>query len=131
MFFKVHMGFLGSVSNKYHFSVCFIAKSISRQDCVTMEGKNIEISLPNICEQVIWTFFKWISSHYGTVGTFGKCKTCSEDIFLEKEKKNLHEHLKLHPVKWNLYLTKLAHAIKPDLPSSSEIDALKLATLRF
>ena len=96
-----------------------------------MEGINIEISLPNIREQVIWIFFKRLTSLIPkTVGTFGKCKTCSKDIFLKEEKKNLlHEHLKLHPVKWNLYLNKLANAIKPDLPSSSVIDALKLATL--
>jgi hypothetical protein len=69
-----------------------------------------------------------VKSYYGTIGTFGKCKTCSEDIFLENKKKQLlHEHLKSHPLQWNLYLSKLAHAIKPDLPS--EFDALKLATL--
>ena len=94
-----------------------------------MEGRKIEFCLPNIREQVIWIFFKRISSHYGTIGTFGKCKTCSEDIYLEKDKFNLHEHLKLHPLKWDLYLKKLADVIRKDLPSSTVIDALKLATL--
>ena len=93
-----------------------------------MEGKGIEISLPSIREQVIWTFFKMVKSYYGIIGTFGKCKTGSEDIFLENKKNHiLHEHLKSHPLQWNLYLSKLAHAIKPDLPN--EFDALKLATL--
>ena len=94
-----------------------------------MEGKNVEISLPTIREQVIWIFFRRISSHYGTIGVFGRCRTCSEDILIQKEKNRLQEHLKLHPVKWDLYLTKLAHVIEQDIPSPSVLDALKLATL--
>ena len=94
-----------------------------------MDAYKVEISLPVIREPIIWIFFRRINSYYGTVGTFGKCKTCCEDVYLEKEKNSLQEHLKLHPAKWNLYLTKLAKAMEPELPQSLNIDALKLATL--
>ena len=74
-------------------------------------------------------YFLDINSYYGTVGTFGKCKTCCEDVSLEKEKNSLEDHLKLHPAKWSLYLTKLAKAMEPELSQSVNIDDLKLATL--
>ena len=94
-----------------------------------MYAYKLEISLPVIREPIIRIFFRRINSYYGTVGTFGKCKTCCEDVYLEKEKNSLQAHFKLHPAKWNLYLTKLAKAMEPELSQSVNIDALKLATL--
>ena len=89
-----------------------------------MDAYKVEISLPVIREPIIWIF-----SRHKLVGTFGKCKTCCEDVYLEKEKNSLQDHLKLHPAKWSLYLTKLAKAMEPELPQSVNIDALKLGTL--
>ena len=37
--------------------------------------------------------------------------------------------MKHHPENWNLYLSKHANAIRPELSQSARIDALKLATL--
>ena len=52
------------------------------------------------------------------------CKTCTENI--KSGGAGLQNHLKFHPVQWNIYLGKVSDVIMDSTPRSSGIDALKL-----
>ena len=94
-----------------------------------MECTRIEINLPKIRADLIWKFYIKIRSHYGTFGTFGKCRVCSENILFSKHNKDFQEHLKLHPQLWNIYLEKVALSIQPSVTQTDVFDTLKLAAL--
>ena len=94
-----------------------------------MEGHQIKIPLSMIQDNLIMNFFKKVRLDSSV--TFGKCNTCSELIFFCPGKKILHEHLKLHPNIWNLYLSEVGDATVPFVPAQTGVDVLKLTTFHI
>ena len=83
-----------------------------------MEGFRLEIPLLKVKREVILSFYKQKTPD------LAMCKTCTENI--KSGGAGLQNHLKFHPVQWNIYLGKVSDVIMDSTPRSSGIDALKL-----